>query len=333
MVAKGRRINSVHYPISCLVRTQIDSMKPYIREAIPFVIEDTVSPKGILKGIFELRKLINDIRPDIIHAQYGSTTALISLLAAYQKGVPLVISFCGSDLIDVPESHIIKRLRSKIVIIVSRFCAHYARAIIVKSANLFDQLPKVAQAKTRILPNGVDLARFQTMPKLEARKLLSWDPESFIILFNNGSVSNAVNKNLKLAKATFLILKARIDNAVFKQIGEVPHEEMPIYLNAADVLSVTSLSEGSPNIVKEAMACNLPIVTVKCGDVSERLRNVYPSYVVDSYDAELLSNAVIDIFKSNSRSNGRQEIEKQKLDIVSIGEGLAKIYTTVINKK
>jgi len=123
----------------------------------------------------------------------------------------------------------------------------------------------------------------------------------------------------------------RSDIALEKIMG-VPHEMMPIYLNAADVLLVTSLHEGSPNIVKEAMACNLPVVTVKCGDVSERLENVYPSRVVTSYAPRLIADAIMDVLQSKSKSNGREELKKQKLEIESFGKALVNVYHIAVNR-
>jgi glycosyltransferase involved in cell wall biosynthesis len=87
--------------------------------------------------------------------------------------------------------------------------------------------------------------------------------------------------------------------------GEVPPDQMPLYLNAADCLVLASESEGSPNIVKEALACNLPIAAV--GDVAERLRDVNPSRVVHR-DAHELGMAIADILAQQKRSNGRNKV-------------------------
>ena len=332
MIAKGKRIGSGHHLDTSFVREQLGSIKPHVKEVVPFAIDDTVSPWGILRNTMELRGLISSIRPDIVHAQWGSTTALIGLLATRNKGIPLIISFFGSDLIEIEGGPIIKRLRSKLAVAIGRFCSHYAEVIIVKSANLYALLAKAVKAKAYVLPNGVDILKFRVMPKVKARRLLSWGPNSSIIVFNPGGMpSSEIVKNLKLAEAVFSILKAE-NNITLEKIRGVPHEMMPVYLNAADVLLVTSLHEGSPNIVKEAMACNLPVVTVKCGDVSERLENVYPSRVVTSYDPRSIANATMEILQYKKRSNGRKELRKQHLEIESVAEKLIKIYDAAVNR-
>lgn len=332
MIAKGKRINSGHQLDSCFVRAQLDSIRPHVKEVVPFAIDDTVSPWGILRNAMELRGLISSIRPDIVHAQWGSTTAVIGLLATRNKAIPLIISFCGSDLIEIEGGPIIKRLRSKLAVAIGRFCSRYAEVVIVKSANLYALLPKVVKAKAYALPNGVDMAKFRVMPKVKARRLLSWDPDLSIILFSIGGILGRETViNLKLAEAAFSILKAE-NNIALEKIRGVPHEMMPVYLNASDVLLVTSLHEGSPNIVKEAMACNLPVVTVKCGDVSERLENVYPSRVVTSYDPRSIAIATMEILQSKKRPNGRKELREQHLEIESVAEKLVKIYDVAVNR-
>lgn len=150
MIGKGKRINSGHHLDSSFVKTRLHSVKPYVKEVIPFAIDDTVSPWGVLRNAVELGGLISKIRPDIIHAQWGSTTALIGLLATYNRGIPLVISFCGSDLIEIRAGPIIQRLRSKLAVAISRFCSRYAEVIIVMSANLYDLLPYPNSSSTHI---------------------------------------------------------------------------------------------------------------------------------------------------------------------------------------
>ena len=72
------------------------------------------------------------------------------------------------------------------------------------------------------------------------------------------------------------------------------HSEINEMLNAANCLLLTSLHEGSPNIVKESMACNLPVVTVNCGDVAIRLSDVTPSFVSKDYNANELADLLRD---------------------------------------
>lgn len=329
MVAKGERVNAHHYISSCFVRMQIESTRPHVKKVIPFAIDDTTSLTGLIKNAIMLRKLTDKGRPDIIHAQYGSTTALISLLASYKK-CPLLISFCGGDLVERP-SRFFRKLRRKSAVAISRFCSRYARAIIVKSTNLYLVLPKSARRVAYILPNGVDIEHFRPIPKDKARRLLSLDSERPIVLFNAGTPGNNSVKYPQLAEAAFSQLKKKMNNVVLQKIGTEPYEKIPLYLNAADVLLVTSLEEGSPNIVKEAMACNLPVVTVKCGDVTDRLERVTPGCIT-GYDTKMLAESMATILDDKQRSNGRLELLNQELDQGSVAKKLINVYKSVLSR-
>lgn len=331
MTTLGERIGCTHHLRSCFVRTQMDSIKNYVKEVIPFALTDTRSLRGVLRNVFELRKFINNIQPDIVHAQYGSMTALITLMATYRK-FPLVISFCGNDLIEYLPSNILEKLHIKLAIIFSIFCSRYANGIIVKSKNLYNMLPKTVRHIAYILPNGVDMNHFRPMPKIAARKLLGLDPGSHIILFNKGGEGNDTIKCPQLAYESFSLLKEKLNNAVFVEIGNKPYEIMPLYLNASDLLLLTSANEGSSNIVKEAMACNLPVVSVECGDVADRLKKVTPSCIV-SRNPKLLADAMATILLSKQRSNGNEIIKQQGLDIETIAQKLIEIYSNILRNK
>ena len=99
-------------------------------------------------------------------------------------------------------------------------------------------------------------------------------------------------------------------------------------LNAADCLLVTSLHEGSPNIVKEAMACNLPVVSVPCGDVVERLKATQPGMVCP-YDASALACGMAVVLGEGHRSNGREQLVAQGLTLLRVAEQLIQLYRSV----
>src|SRR5262249_3810317 len=142
-------------------------------------------------------------------------------------------------------------------------------------------------------------------PQTEARTTLGWDPDDRVILFN--AKRDARNKGLDLAEAAMNFVRAKLPSARMHILSNVQPDSMPIYYRAADLLLCTSMQEGSPNGVKEALAFNLHIVSVPVGDVPERLKDVSPSAIVPR-DPVVISEAVVRILTTRGRSNGRDSI-------------------------
>lgn len=266
------------------------------------------------------------IKPNIIHAQYGSMTGFLGVLT--RGKTPLIISFCGSDLLGACQLNGKENIRGEIGVKLSKIAANYASNIIVKSKGLMDALPDSCRPKAKIIPSGVDLKLFHPRDHNEARRKLRLPIDKKIILFN--PVDNNPNKNLKLVQESFRLVKGKQSDAMLFLIQNESPEKIPLLMAASDVLLVTSYHEGSPNIVKEALACNLPIVSVPCGDVKERLQEVHPSFIVD-YSPKAIVKAINKIFKINRRSNGREKV--QDLSIEKIAKKIRDFYFQTIKEK
>jgi len=314
--------------ISSFVRTQINSLRHVGWEIFIGVLDDRTSLSGIIRNTWRLRREISQTQPGLVHAQYGSVTAFITCLVQGRR--PLVISFCGDDLLGTPNPGVVWRFREWCARIFGLIAAWKADAIIVKSKNLFQRLPGPLRAKTMIIPNGVDLNWFQPLDRVFSRVTLGWNTKEKIILFNAGEDTNQNVKNLPLAREVVKILSQNNEAVNMKILSNADREEVRWMLNAADCLLVTSLHEGSPNIVKEAMACNLPIVSVPCGDVGDRLRLTIPGKVCP-YDIRALAGAIQEVLSADCRSNGREQILAQGLTAENVTEPLTKIYEGVQN--
>jgi glycosyltransferase involved in cell wall biosynthesis len=149
--------------------------------------------------------------------------------------------------------------------------------------------------------------------------------QSKVVLFNASQNENQISKNPSLARAAVDLLARSIPDVSLYMMSNASQEEVCLSLNAADSLLVTSLHEGSPNIVKEAMACNLPVVSVPCGDVPERLRMTHPGGVC-SYDARVLAKTLEEVLMAGYRSNGRHQLIAQGLTTAKVAERLMQIY-------
>ena len=263
--------------------------------------------KGYLKALSFLCKKTKEFQPDVIHAHYG----LSGLLANLQRKVPVVTTYHGSDI----NVAAVRRF-SRIAIRLS------AWNVFVSQRNV--ELAKIHK-KFSLLPCGIDVDNFRLQDKSEARDALQWDADGKYVLFA-GAFDNAV-KNAPLAQAAVRLLP----NVRLIEMKGYSRQEVATLFCAADALLLTSLTEGSPQVVKEAMACNCPVVTVDVGDVKERLERVYLSAVVER-NPQTISDALKSIMEQGERSNGREELLRQGLDNRKVAEKLIQIYNNILNK-
>lgn len=280
----------------------------------------SLNPLKLLRQIKSLKQIVQEFRPDIIHAHFGSLTAFVSALIAGKAR--LVITYRGSDLNPSPTDTVIRSLGQKFF---SQLAALRADRIICVSRQLMARL-WWAHNKTVVLPSGVDLDVFYPIKRSMAREYLKWPDDEYIVLFNAGA--NPKVKRLDLAEESIAVARRLIGNLRFVVLsGDTPHRELPYFHSGADCLIVTSNFEGSPDIIKEALACDLPIVSVDVGDVVERLQGVNPSRIV-SRNPQVIGAAIAEILKMNQRSNGREKTEG--ISAAAIKNKLIEIYYSII---
>lgn len=264
-----------------------------------FVLESRTNVVHLRREARRFRRCVASCRPDLIHAQYGTVTACFAALLA---PIPLVITFRGSDLNPAPSD---PRLRCLLRRWLSQYAARRAARMICVSQGLRRRL-WWRRDRALVLPSGVDTEVFVPQSQTDARAELGWGAAERIVLFNAG-LSPAV-KRLDLAEAA--VAKAEALCGPIRLVlldGRVPHRRVATMMNGADCLLLTSDWEGSPTIVQEAMACNLPVLSVDVGDVRERLAGVNPSGIVGR-DPLDMARALAELLAAPRRSNGRDLI-------------------------
>jgi glycosyltransferase involved in cell wall biosynthesis len=241
---------------------------------------------------------------DLVHANYGLTAPA----ALAQPTRPVVLSLWGSDLFgDLGW--------------VSRWCARRADAVIVMSEEMATALEPI---ETHVVPHGVDLERFRPMPQTLARERVGWDRDGIHVLFPYARGRPV--KDYPRAESVVQAAGHRLDvDVTLQTLSGVAHDLMPLYVNAADALLLTSRHEGSPNSVKEAMACNLPVVSTDVGDVERLLADVSNSAVC-STDEELIA-ALVRVLERDTPSDGRAHVEP--LGMQRMGERIVDVYESV----
>lgn len=276
----------------------------------------------------EAGNTILEFKPDVVHAHYGWTGAVVASLCA-RYSIPLVISYCGNDVYG-GVGNVIKKLKDGLGVYASFAAGYVARNIIVKSEHMLSFLPSNLVRKTLVIPNGVNTDAFRIISKDVARKEIGFPNGKKIVLF--GGTRKIPRKNFPLAQESIEILKKNLgdENIDLVVPDRIPHEQMPLWLNAADLVLLTSLKEGSPNIVKEALACGVPVVSVDVGDVRENLAGLNACQVCN-YDPSCLAKAMASILRSPvNREELRGRIFKKGLDERSIARRLINVYQGAI---
>lgn len=254
-----------------------------------------------------------DFRPTVVHVMYGGVMA--DRVTRAVRDVPIVVSFCGSDLLGERLSGWKRKLIAGWGVWSSWRAARRARGIVVKSKNLERALPRsIDRAKVRIIPNGVNLDRFKPMDREECRKQTGWDVETFRAVFSANF--GDLRKRPWVAEAAVKCLNARGIKAALFRLEGIPHEQVPVWLNASDCVLITSLFEGSVNVVKEALACNVPVVSVDVGDVAELMDGIAGCHIA-SEDPEALAAAMDQVRLRRGRIAAREKMEKLSLEQVA----------------
>ncbi len=233
--------------------------------------------KGFLKYLFGINQVREHLKSgdyDLINAYYmyaGWTARLSSAL-------PLVVTYEGSDVYGHcnKKTGQPKRVSKTLHVFFSKLLAMVSSAIIVQSAGM----KKLVGKKCRVIPHGIDLTAFNSK-RYESNEARRPD-HRFSVLFP--ALKTNPRKRFPLAEKGLNRLKEKYRDSEINMVAltNVPQEEVVKVMNRVDCLLLTSAYEGSPNVVKEALACNLPVVSVDVGDAAEMLSGVDNCYIVDS---------------------------------------------------
>lgn len=245
---------------------------------------------------------------DIVHINSG----MVAPLGLLQPQRPVVLTLWGTALL----GDRLAGYQSEI----TKFCAKQSDHVIVRNQEMKDELP----CDATIIPSGIDMSKFEPMDRTKARRAIGWDPTDHHVMFPYPK--SRVWKRYPVAKEVVENVNDRFNGTVqLQQFYQVDHDKMPLYYNAADVLLLTSLSEGSPNTVKEAMACNVPVVSTDVGDVRKQLGPVTNSHVC-SDDSEL-EEALLSVLETGDRSDGREYVSEVSLQ--RMGKRIVSIYESL----
>jgi teichuronic acid biosynthesis glycosyltransferase TuaC len=253
---------------------------------------------------------------DLIHAHTGHC----GLIACLQLKYPVVLTYHGYDLDAVIGPGL--RARRRIERILFRRLSILVAATISQSMRGHSVLPASGLERNHVIPNGVDRRMFRPLPQEEARRKLGWPSMVPIVLFT-GDPTLWI-KRFALAEQAVTCASAVIGRIRLEVSDRADPDAMPLLMNAADALILTSRSEGSPSVVKEAMACSLPVVAVDVGDVRETTRGAALCHVCEPSPGAL-GAALVDVLQARPRrSDGRERTPD--LDAASIASRLCSVF-------
>lgn len=255
----------------------------------------------------------------LLHAHAGETALAISLAS----GVPKFASYCGDDILGQARPDGTLSATAKLRRWVIRQSARACVTTITKSQEMAVALPMSVRGNNAVIPNGVDEALFAPRDVLDARQTLGWHPDERLVIFVATRPYES-RKRLSLAEQAVAHAESAVGPIRLVVADNVAPESLPIMMCAADCMLLTSRMEGSPNSVKEALMCNLPVVSTDVGDVAALLDGVARSAVCNDTPSAL-GGALIDVLESGERSDGRARSTHLRQD--AIADRILTLYT------
>jgi teichuronic acid biosynthesis glycosyltransferase TuaC len=266
---------------------------------------------GYLRSLIYYRGFLRKRNYDLIHAHFG----LSGFLAVMQSVNPVIITFHNGEILRF-YANLLSSIGSLLANYNIYVASHIRKRLYFKS-NKYD-----------IIPCGVDLTTSVPYDKASARRKLNLEDGSFILF--GGSFKNR-RKNYKLLNNAQSLL-SEPEKVHVIELKDFSRTEVTFLFNACDVLVLPSLSEGSPQVIKEAMACNCPIVSTDVGDVRWILGNTEGCFLC-TYDPADIAQKIqmaLEFSRTKGRTNGRQRIIDLGLDSGSIALRIVEIYKKMV---
>jgi teichuronic acid biosynthesis glycosyltransferase TuaC len=306
--------------LGTFVRTQVEYLKRAGIGIDLLVLKGRSRKWMYVSAALELRKRLADGSIDLVHAHYS----YVGIMARTQRRVPVVVSYCGDDVLGTMNEKGSPTFLGRLAVLAGKALSTQADAVIVKSREMADKLKR---NDVFVLPHEIDFEMFHPIHKRTARAALGLDLEKKYLLF--AANPRIPVKRFPLAKAIAEEMKRQDPSIRLLVVYQEAQDRLALFMNACDALVFTSFQEGSPNIVKQAMACNLPIVSTDVGDVREIIAGTEGCYVCEPQVAEFAAR-LSRILRNCERTNGRDHVGHLAGPVVA--QKLIHIYEQTLRK-
>lgn len=335
---RGRRPYTLKFPMKILiatpiyptsenpvrgtfVRTQVEYLKRAGVEVELLIVGERSRRFKYAKAALELHRRLADKSIDLVHAHYSYA----GIIARTQWKVPVVLSYCGDDLLGTINVRGKQAFFGRLAVIAGRALSNHVEGVIVKSRGM---ARKLRRKDVHVIPHEIDLELFQPIDRERARKVLGLDPRKKYLLF--AANPDIPVKRFPLAKAVAGHM-SRHDPAIeLLVVYKEPQDRLSLFMNACDALLFTSYQEGSPNVVKQAMACNLPIVSTDVGDVRDVIGNTSGCHVCKP-EVQEFARWLSGLLCHRERTNGREQV--RYLAGPAVAQQIIEVYEQVLKNR
>jgi teichuronic acid biosynthesis glycosyltransferase TuaC len=264
---------------------------------------------------------------DLVHAQFGSACALATAAA---EGVPKLLTIRGNDWATHDATIGFLYFHTRVAAYLTRRAINSFDGIVTVSARLAKQVTGLAPgALVTVLPSSIDLTLFSPKNRTEARALLGHPQSSEKwILFNSVNLQNPI-KRFDLAQEAFDIAQAKHGNLRLRLATKLPRDQVALFVAACDLILCTSETEGWPNSIKEALACNVPFVSTDVSDLRD-IAAVDSSCRVCAPDAQVIASNISDVLAMEEPHDLRRHVAWMSVD--SIAEQMLATYQSVLSR-
>lgn len=281
------------------------------------------SVTNMLQAYYMVKEIATDF--DLVHSQFGSACAVATCGA---KNVPKVLSLRGSDWYRFSGQPGFQSIHGMLASTMTRMVVRNFSAVVAMSRRMTDGILKeYPDLVVSSIPSPIHLKNFQPVARSVARaKLGCPDNTDKWILFTTLSERNPV-KRVQLAQAAVRIANERLGCIKLRIATGLSHSEMPMFVSACDLALCTSVHEGWPNCIKEALACNLPFIATDVSDLST-IASQEPSCRICLPDPDILADNICDVLSMPRAENLSRHV--YEMDVPVISKRLYDLYKEIV---